>query len=92
MPSIKLRSSHGEMLEVGVETDEQFVIIKTILEDLGMDEGGMITQFLHQMSTQQYYKRSFSGVPTTRMTLLFLRTLRAKESKQMIPLFGTENS
>merc|ERR1711928_285915 len=39
MPNIKLQSSDGETLEVDVEIAKCSVTIKTMLEDLGMDEG-----------------------------------------------------
>ncbi|XP_070184834.1 S-phase kinase-associated protein 1-like [Littorina saxatilis] len=38
MPSMKLQSSDGEMFEVDVEIAKQSVTIKTMLEDLGMDD------------------------------------------------------
>uniref|UniRef100_UPI00358F3B54 S-phase kinase-associated protein 1-like n=1 Tax=Myxine glutinosa TaxID=7769 RepID=UPI00358F3B54 len=40
MPSIKLQSSDGEVFEVDVEIAKQLVTIKTMLDDLGMDEEG----------------------------------------------------
>uniref|UniRef100_A0A8C5KKQ7 S-phase kinase-associated protein 1 n=1 Tax=Jaculus jaculus TaxID=51337 RepID=A0A8C5KKQ7_JACJA len=40
MPSIKLQSSDGEISEVDVEISKQSVTIKTMLEDLGMDDEG----------------------------------------------------
>ncbi|TKC36679.1 hypothetical protein EI555_016584, partial [Monodon monoceros] len=39
-PSIKLQSSGEEIFEVDVEIAKQSVTIKTILEDLGMDDEG----------------------------------------------------
>merc|ERR1712048_621191 len=38
MPTIKLQSSDGEVFPVDVEIAKQSVTIKTMLEDLGMDE------------------------------------------------------
>ena len=38
MPSIKLQSSDGEIFPVDVEIAKQSVTIKTMLQDLGMDE------------------------------------------------------
>ncbi|XP_052515326.1 S-phase kinase-associated protein 1-like [Budorcas taxicolor] len=40
MPSVKLQSSDGGIFEVDVEIAQQSVTIKTMLEDLGMDDEG----------------------------------------------------
>uniref|UniRef100_A0A2K6SEA7 S-phase kinase-associated protein 1 n=1 Tax=Saimiri boliviensis boliviensis TaxID=39432 RepID=A0A2K6SEA7_SAIBB len=40
MPSIKLQSSDGAVFEVDVEIAKQSVTIRTMLEDLGMDDEG----------------------------------------------------
>ena len=39
MPNISLQSSDGETFKVDIEIAKQSVTIKTMLEDLGMDEG-----------------------------------------------------
>ena len=39
MPNIKIQSSDGEVFHVDVEIAKQSVTIRTMLEDLGMDEG-----------------------------------------------------
>uniref|UniRef100_A0A8C2RU51 SKP1 component POZ domain-containing protein n=1 Tax=Capra hircus TaxID=9925 RepID=A0A8C2RU51_CAPHI len=36
IPSIKLQSSDGEIIEVDIEIAKQSVTLKTVLEDLGM--------------------------------------------------------
>ena len=38
MPSIKLQSSDGEIFPIDVEIAKLSITIKTMLEDLGMDE------------------------------------------------------
>ena len=38
MPTIRLQSSDGEVFPVDVDIARQSVTIKTMLEDLGMDE------------------------------------------------------
>ncbi|KAG5199074.1 hypothetical protein JEQ12_006774 [Ovis aries] len=40
MPSVTLQSSDGGIFEVDVEIAQQSVTIKTMLEDLGMDDEG----------------------------------------------------
>jgi len=39
MPNIKLQSSDGEVFDIDVEIAKQSVTIKTMLDDLGMEEG-----------------------------------------------------
>lgn len=92
MPTIKLQSSDGEIFEVDVEIAKQSVTIKTMLEDLGMDDEGDDDPVPLPNVNAAILKRSFSGAPTTRMTLLLLRMMRTKRSGQMIFLFGTKNS
>ncbi|KAK2101682.1 suppressor of kinetochore protein mutant [Saguinus oedipus] len=40
MPSIKLQSSDGQIIEVDMKIAKQSVTIKTMLKDLGMDDEG----------------------------------------------------
>ena len=40
IPSIKLQSSDGEIIEVDIEIAKQSVTLKTMLEDLGMSDEG----------------------------------------------------
>ena len=40
IPSIKLQSSDGEIIEVDIEIAKQSVTLKTVLEDLGMSDEG----------------------------------------------------
>ncbi|KAJ7345740.1 hypothetical protein JRQ81_001690 [Phrynocephalus forsythii] len=47
MPSVKLQSSDGEIFEVDVEIAKQSVTIKTMVEDLGMDDEGVIQWCTH---------------------------------------------
>jgi len=39
MPNIKLQSSDGEVFDIDVEIAKQSITIKTMLDDLGMEEG-----------------------------------------------------
>lgn len=67
--------------------------IKAKLEDLEMDgKGDDDPVSLPNGKAAIFYIRSFSGAPTTRMTLLLLKTMRTKKSEQMISQFGTKNS
>ena len=49
MPSIKLQSSDGEIFPVDVEIAKQSVTIKTMLEDLGMDDGVRVLVFMFSL-------------------------------------------
>ena len=74
MPSIQLQNSDGKIFKVDVEIAKQSVTIKTTLEDLGMgDEGDDDPVPLPNVNAAILKKRSFSGAPTTRMSLLLLR-------------------
>ncbi|KFO31137.1 S-phase kinase-associated protein 1 [Fukomys damarensis] len=83
MPSIKLQGSDGEIFEVDVEIAKQSVAIKTIMEDLGMDDEGVDDPVPLPNVNAAVLKRSFSGVPTTSVTLLLLRTMRTKKKNYL---------
>uniref|UniRef100_A0A9L0SRV1 SKP1 component POZ domain-containing protein n=2 Tax=Equus TaxID=9789 RepID=A0A9L0SRV1_HORSE len=58
MPSIKLQSSDGEIFEVDVEIAKQSMTIKTMLEDLGMNDEGDDDPVPLPNVNAEYYKRT----------------------------------
>ena len=80
MPSIKLQSSDGEIFEVDVEIAQQSVTIKTMLEDLGMDDEGDDDPVLKKAIQWCTHHRDDPPPPPTLM--------RTKRNEQMIYLFG----
>ncbi|CAM4553526.1 unnamed protein product [Caretta caretta] len=90
MPSIKLRSSDGEIFEVDVEIAKQSVT--TMLEDLGMDDEGDDYPAPLPNVNAAVLKKVIQCAPTTRMIHLPLRTMRTRKNEQMTSLYGTKNS
>ena len=90
MPSTKFQSPDGEIFEVEVEIPKQSVTIKTMVEDLGMDDEDDDDPV--PLPSGNAAILTFSGAPATRKTLLLLRMMRSKKNKQMITLYGTKNS
>ena len=58
MPSIKLQSSDGEIFPVDVEIAKQSVTIKTMLEDLGMDDGVRVLVFMFSLVNSHSLSRT----------------------------------
>ena len=93
MPSIKLQSSDGEIFEVDVEIAKQSVTIKTMLEDLGMDDEGdddpvplpNVNAAILKKAIQWCTHHRDDPPPPPRL-------MRTKRNEQMIYLFGIKNS
>jgi hypothetical protein len=92
MPSIKLQSSDGEIFEVDVEIAKQSVTIKTMLEDLGMDDEGDDDPVPLPNVNAAILKKVIQWCTHHKDDLLLLKMMRTKKSEQMIHLFGTKNS
>ena len=91
MPSIKLQSSDGEIFEVDVEVAKQSVTVKTMLEDLGMDDEGDDDPVPLPNVNAAIFQKAIQWCTHHKDNPLLLR-MTTKKSEEMISLFGTRNS
>ena len=91
VPSIKLQSSDGEIFEVDVETVKQSVTIKTMLEDLGMDDEGDDPVPLPNVNAA-ILKKVIQWCTHHKVDPCPPEDDENKESEQMTSLLGIKNS
>jgi hypothetical protein len=92
MPSSKLQRFDGAIFEVNVEIAKQFVTVKTMLTDLGMDDGEDEPVPLPNVN-EAILKKGHSVVhPSQGWPSFLLKVMRTNKSKQMISLLETKNS
>ena len=97
MPSIKLQSSDGDIFKVDVETAKQSETMKTILEDLRMDDEDDALVPLPNVNAAIFYHFSAFWLRSSVVSVLIslkrsFSGMRTKKSEQMITLFGIKTS
>ena len=97
MPSIQLQSSDGDIFKVDVETAKQSETMKTILEDLRMDDEDDALVPLPNVNAAIFYHFSAFWLRSSVVSVLIslkrsFSGMRTKKSEQMITLFGIKTS
>merc|ERR1712198_346550 len=88
MPTIRLQSSDGEVFPVEIEIAKQSVTIKTMLEDLGIDEDEEEIVPLPNVNAA-ILKQSSTGALTTKTIHPRRKTMRTKKREQTTSHRGT---